>query len=307
MSQPIDELIDDFVAGRLSPEEASELHNSIQADPALQQELKFQQDIQYAIVDAKKAALKSRLQKIDVSTIPSNKWDLVKPWMAFTAGFTSLILATAIALPFLDENAKEVTSVVNATTQVTEDSRHSQANTAPTAEMPSVAKADEPLPQSPIVEPNSAEVMAKAQATIKEFDAESAESSTSRKTKSPTLAEPSEPKLASNEVNKLDNSNADAGMEVAGNANAKPLDIVTINDGKNDLQYKNYDGKLYLYGDFKGKIYELIEINGRLKKYFLFYNGNYYSLKSNQKEMKPLQLITDSGSIEDLDNRRKAK
>jgi hypothetical protein len=291
------EHIDDLVAGRLSPLEAQEIEAAVKSDPSLLQEYQLQQDIQSSLIQARKTALKERLKAIDTNLIPLNKWDMVRPWMAFTAGISALIIATVIFFPYLTKNAETVTQAVTATTE--------EAMNMPPAgpDTPAISKQNTEMPEMP------AELKSnfKPERNPVKKQSSSAISIPPGESSSPQALEPADQGFKSGSLEKEDNSNSDAGMEVAGSANAKPLDIITVKDTKFDLHYKNFDGKLYLYGDFKGKIYELIEINSRIKKYFLYYEKKYYSLKSNQREMQPLQLVSEKSTIEELDLRRKTK
>jgi len=306
MIQPINELIDDLVAGRLSPTEASEVQSAIDTDSNLQREFEFQKDIQQSIVNARKAALKARLKNIDVNKIPQSRWEAMKPAIAFLTGFTGLILASIIAMPYIDDSALDATNAV--TTVELQSENLSQYPIGPKN-----SKENESIPEVPAEVKQQAEVDVAPEREVNQPDASekttdiTTKTTVNSKSVSPDINDPSEPKLKSGSLSKSDNSNSEGGMEIAGNANAKPLDIVTIEDAKNDLHYKNYEGKLYLYGDFKGKIYELIEINGKARKFFLYFDGKFYLIKSNIREMQVLQIISDSLVISDLENRRKVK
>ena len=77
--------------------------------------------------------------------------------------------------------------------------------------------------------------------------------------------------------------------------------VETIEDRKNNFHYKFFDNKLYLLGKFKDIPYEIIELNEKAgKKYFLFYDDNYYRLKTDRVKPTPLVKIENDSIIQEL-------
>ncbi|WP_187696236.1 hypothetical protein, partial [Xanthovirga aplysinae] len=84
--------------------------------------------------------------------------------------------------------------------------------------------------------------------------------------------------------------------------------IETIKDVRYKFHYQLQGEKLFLYGDFGKSVYEIIEIkattNNRL---YLYYEGNFYWLKEDQRKVKPLKMIKNEKTIEKLLDIRKNK
>lgn len=79
------------------------------------------------------------------------------------------------------------------------------------------------------------------------------------------------------------------------------VDIENITTNRYKFHYKLDQNKLYLYGKFEASPYEIIEINSlQSKKLFFYYNGNYFRLNHDAKEISPLLSIQDPKVIKEL-------
>ncbi|MEQ6119542.1 hypothetical protein [Reichenbachiella sp. MALMAid0571] len=84
-------------------------------------------------------------------------------------------------------------------------------------------------------------------------------------------------------------------------AKIEKIDIENITNNRYKFHYKLDHNKLYLYGKFEASPYEIIEINSsQSKKLFFYYNGNYFRLNQDVKEISPLLSIQDSEVIREL-------
>ena len=80
------------------------------------------------------------------------------------------------------------------------------------------------------------------------------------------------------------------------------LDMTTIDDKKHKFHYTLSNGNLSLFGNFKDSPYEIMELNSsRGVQMFLFYKTKYYSLKKNTTKISPLEPVTESTLITELD------
>ena len=71
---------------------------------------------------------------------------------------------------------------------------------------------------------------------------------------------------------------------------------------KYDFHYQFFDSKLFIYGDFKSKPYEILEINTEgSRAYYLFFENNYYGLKSNQQKLTRLRRISNEKLVKELE------
>jgi len=76
---------------------------------------------------------------------------------------------------------------------------------------------------------------------------------------------------------------------------------IKIEESKNKLQYQHYNNKLFLYGDFNSKPYEILELNtNKEKKLYLYFEDKYYGIKSNQTKIANLEEIKNAKLIESL-------
>jgi len=83
------------------------------------------------------------------------------------------------------------------------------------------------------------------------------------------------------------------------------VEVAIDSEGNKDFHYQFYNRKLFLYGDFEKMPYEILEYNtDKNTLYFLFYEGAFYELNSNQMKISPLKEIEDPELIEELKNLR---
>jgi hypothetical protein len=79
------------------------------------------------------------------------------------------------------------------------------------------------------------------------------------------------------------------------------IGIETIKDKRHKFHYKFYNNRLYLLGDFSKSPYEIIELNSNSgKKYFLYYQDNFYKLETNRQKPTPLRKVENDSIIKEL-------
>ena len=68
--------------------------------------------------------------------------------------------------------------------------------------------------------------------------------------------------------------------------------VVAVETARKDgdmFHYQYYQGKLYLYGDFRENPYEILELNSANgKRLFIYYNNVYYNILDDQQQITPL-------------------
>lgn len=297
MNPSINDSLAEYASGRLSGPERAEIEAAIVADPNLMSEVALQEDIMLALGNQRKAALKSRLKNVNPEA-PISFWEHVKPWQSFMLGFglTSLT-AVVLMLNKTPANSPSVEKPKQESKQV--------FIKRPAVAIASEVPASEPLaPESPSATPPA--ISANANPIAGEAKTKSREVSATRQSRQPLVVDPTMVK-GPKAIDKSDLSeNTNAALESASSATEKPLDVETLSDPNFGFHYKNYSGKLFLYGDFKGKLYEIVEIKGRNRKCFLFYDNQYFGLEENIKEAKSLTPITDQAIVNKLDNLRKS-
>lgn len=79
------------------------------------------------------------------------------------------------------------------------------------------------------------------------------------------------------------------------------MEVETVKTRRHKFHYKFDNDRLYLLGDFSKSPYEIIELNSNSgKKYFLFYQDNYYQLKTDQQKPTRLHRIENDSIIKEL-------
>jgi len=80
------------------------------------------------------------------------------------------------------------------------------------------------------------------------------------------------------------------------------LQIEKIKDKKHNLYYQYYNNKLFLYGDFDSKPYEILELNTiKDKLIYLYFEDKYYGLNQNQIDIAALSVIKDKVTLSNLE------
>lgn len=102
MDKNID-LIDNYLTGNLSQEQATAFENSMASDPTLKAEVDFQNDVINSIKDHRKSELKERLNSINVTSSSTSVWQKV----AIAA--STILISGGIALYLTENNTPEET------------------------------------------------------------------------------------------------------------------------------------------------------------------------------------------------------
>ncbi|MFT6865367.1 MAG: hypothetical protein ACJA08_000185 [Cyclobacteriaceae bacterium] len=79
--------------------------------------------------------------------------------------------------------------------------------------------------------------------------------------------------------------------DIIDESDKKPIDIKTFNRTSEEIKYKFFDGKLFLYGDFKKQPYEILEINSKSsRQIYLYYTDKYYHVEvtDDVKSLRPI-------------------
>jgi len=289
--------ISPFLDGQLSGTEKVEFEKQLQNDPLLKGEFQFQQDVISSVKDYRIAQLKARLNNILIPA-PNN---IVSTNLAALKIAGSLLLISAIgtggylyyqnqvntqstgvtANPNQIELSKEDLRDYTIIEEVPKPPQIQTENTEPQAtkesssvrpELSTPSSTNTSQPQNITREPRS------VQPTIIEGfqDEESF----------PTEDEVGLPNISLNEKNIEEITQVKVSNTI---------------DGKHSFHYQHYNNKLFLYGDFNNIPYEILELNNaKGRKLYLFYQGEFYDIKSDQEEIAPLVEIKDRKLINQL-------
>jgi hypothetical protein len=285
------ELLDDYLANRLTGGEKEAFEQRIESDPTLKSEYQLQQKLVEGIRNARVAELKTMLNNTPVPSLPTGQGMLTKI-AAWTV--VSGIIATGIYF-LLDKDQKEVVKNENKAiveNNVTEDSQKTtiQPSTAPAVEEKISA-------EKPVVD---------------------VEKTAKKKTKKSTVDSAS--KKSANAVAQRPNI-FDPTAETETDANSKPeqqapvetkveeteiktstieLEIIDT-DKKHTFHYQFKNDKLFLYGSLERNLYEILEFfSGNKRTMFLYYKDNYYLLNEDNNKIKQLVPINDPALLNKL-------
>jgi hypothetical protein len=274
------DLIDDYVANRLSESEKSAFEASMNADPALKSEVETQSMIVEGIRKARAAELKAMLNKVPVGGAVSlwGDWSVMK--MAATIGVAGII---GTSLYFYVKDAKEVINII------------------PKAEVP----IDSLLPKEDKTEPVAVEPAEETEEKKTEVATQQTKRPKPRKIASTTpkvvVEDPSSEMLSGTKTTDPASVSTKAVISVA------TIQVERPANSRYTFHYQFTDKKLFLYGPFEGVLYEILEVHGDNHALFLYFRDNFYHLDENKLEVTDLTPIRDRALIQKLKEFRNPK
>jgi len=275
------ELIDSYLRGTLSTEESELLEKNANSDIRLKNELDLQKSIIEALRANRKADLKARLNKINVNTSSSSNW-----WKYLTGA--TLISTIGIWL-YLQNRVEDITS---------------KSQTVFSG-APSVQKQMETLSAEPQISKSDNHHLAIVENTAKEPLAEKkvlkrAKNSTNIET------EPSLPNINTIQDNTPEPLNKDitapeGDLTKSVQFNNSLNNIEVIKSKQHKFHYRYFDKKLYLYGNFDSRMYDILELNtSKGQAFYLMFENNYYTLEPHKTEISKLEIVKDKNTIAEL-------
>lgn len=295
------EEFDDYLKGKLSKNEKHALEDDFRQDPLLHSEVKLQQEIYHSLGDARRSYLKSRLEQIPVNT---------SVWYELTgiqlAAIVSSIVFIAGGIYFYSTYDNEIEPVIS-----TVDIEISDKNsTIPLEDLQPklpVAKFKDEQPSEEAMTASIDNSVNSLQSNVterSEKELRSVPTPASDKDEIPSFVRPdvlSHFKEDSQQIDYDDFEVPDKTLLQASEASNAEVEIETLLDSKYTFHYQLFNNKLYLHGDFQGIPYKVIALNqDENKRLFLEYDGSFYKLKLEQKEVSPLEAIQDSVMINAL-------
>jgi len=272
------ELLDEYIANRLSATDKIAFEKRLEEDIDLQREYDLQQHIAAGIRNARKAELKALLMAVPVpSASPTSSF-------AKWAGFSTVALLLGIGLYFyFKPEPARVNVVAEEQVMIPEKPTVAEKSTSPQqTEIESKVKTEELKPQNPVGTPT------KEQAEDK--------STSPRKL---DVFDPSE---------ELTTVNEDVDASLPGESTTTPelatASRITTEVDKTNRKYSFHyvlnNDKVTLYGSFENNLYEILEFfSGEKRTAFLFYKNNYYLLDEGT-QIKPLVPVNDPVLLEKL-------
>lgn len=282
-----------YIRNELSVSEREEFEESLRQDPLLQNELILQQDIIASIRDYRKNELKQRLNRIDVNGTNSGLGGFQIGGALLTGltvlGVTGILIfnnfqkenkdlqisAAVIRQPMLsDTNDEDTNALANHTapgsgeTYTNPSGINSSVKERPVPEKQKrtseVARKNPEVEIVPLLPSDNFEQETFKEETIKKEDVSVAQNRVAPSIES-----------IDNQLVIVDNTNANYYQH-----------------------YKYTAGQLFLYGFTKP--YKILDVKSSKQRY-LYYEGSFYRLDSNQHQVSPVQKVVNTELIKELD------
>lgn len=290
MNYRLQEKIDDFHAGRMTPEESSSFQNELARDPSLIAESDFQGEIVNGLKEYRKSQLKERLDAVELAPT----WFEFTQQSALLKSFGGVVVATMIGagvyLSAEEENETAILApiVINAPLEKGESFNWIIKPAEPAREIENTSLKTKTLEVVEAVENSDFLVEGSKKDFVLSFEA------------------PNVGKIEDEEAlqtSSLEELPANQSIE----ANVAAIDVDSENIKSLDVRYKYYDGKLFLSGDFDRAPYEILEINSASgRRIYVKYLNKYYRVETTDR-LRVLPEVKDQAVIEELKLLRKSK
>lgn len=304
------QLIDSYLRNELSEADRASFESMMESDPAFTEEVRFEQHVKEGISQYRKAELKARLDAIEVSPGWLGIGELGSSTLVKTIGgiITAGILGTAGY--FLLDTDKETTVSKTETSFEEVVSAFPKENEIPDLIIPEADKEvnmvvdDEPALDRSFRKPS----LTAAEPVVTEKENSISKDQPAEEEFVPHVDVPGLNEVESEEPftsTSVDMPEASATDEI--NSGSVPLDIKAISRNSDQIKYKYFDGKLYLFGDFKKQPYEILEINSiSERRIYVYHNSSYYTVNVTD-QVEELPQITNEKLIRELEILRNNK
>lgn len=284
--------IDAYLSGKMDASEITAFENGLTQDPLLKQELDLQKDIVESLKGRRKAELMARLDSIDVSGLGAGAANTTA-WKIAASVFIGAGILTAGYLFTQEKPQEKITNKEisqKSTTKATEETNQNSISTAPL-----IVTEDPQVPTEIVQQEKYTKQTAKKSIPIIETHTDN--------------VDPNPLPIADNDFHPDANVSMPNGNISQENPNINSeIDVAVEAKSENKFHYKYYNNKLYLYCDFSSKPYDLLELNTKKnKELYLFFDNQYYELKSGQLEATALKPIKNSTIISQLELIRRKK
>ncbi|EMR02514.1 hypothetical protein [Cesiribacter andamanensis] len=311
---PHNHRLDEYLLGKLSAEEQAAMEASMAADSQLQEEVLLQRDIVHALQENRRLELKNRLDSLDVGA----------------GGFSTALglkLAAGVALlglvgvgAFMYLNTEAPADQDGLPSRFIELSALEQQQDSSLPPLPEVVILQEELSASPLAQHTPGETPAEPTGSPapNQAAAPASNNAVAKAEKKPA----STPAQAVVQKPSVLTDFKDTDLNSVGHQGEAPVDVLSRNrqfttstievsaqqHDKYDFHYQFFDSKLFIFGDFNNKTYEILEINmDGTRSYFLYFENNYYALKTDQQKLTRLRRLSSEKLIKELDITRTQK
>jgi len=294
-----EETIDSFLRGDLTGDELENFNKALSADPKMQQEVSFQQDVVDSIKQYRHNQLKNRLNSIEMAPVSVGSSASTYLKLAASIGIVALLIG-AFAILTNTQKEENNTPISDLETQSTESVIVSTPE-------PAISSNNNSTDQKTIAPKNS---NSETKATSKIVDASTANSKTKKSTVATNTNEasvntsvPGDEEMTSDDM-AFDSRSENFSTPTITNTDHSNISasVVKVNIVKEkNLAYRYFNNELYLHGNFSNSTYELFELNNKpSKQLFLYFENNYYELIQGKTKVTALVPITDKATLSQL-------
>lgn len=300
------ELIDKYLRNELSSGELKAFEERLASEPGFKEQVDFDQTVKEGISQYRKAQLKARMDAIEVAPGWMGIGQLGQNAVIKGVGVIAAASVIGFSAYMMMDNPSD--EVPNDHPVFIEDFNAAQTVEELVLEIPDLQKLAE---EKKLVQSEKADLKdigtkltesQKAVAVADELTDEKEEDFVPV-VNVPGFNDPdAEQSLTTTDADLPEMSNADELNTSSGS----PMDVQTFNRSSEELKYKYFEGKLFLYGDFNNAPYEILEINRpKEKKIYLLHKDQYFEITpvdkvqvleplSNQKLIKELEIVRNN-------------
>lgn len=261
------ELLDDYLTNRLSEGDRIAFERRLTADPDLRNEFSLQQRLVDGIREARRAELKSMLNRVEIPAADTGNSLSTK----IALGTAATLIAGAAAYWFLRDEAIPVeTKSSPAQEEIVTEQSSTETEPSAKVQRPGTATDDQ---VSPDVQP--------------QVETDKNQTSAGTEHSKPSLAKKPEPLSAPTGPSAISPSSVAVEVEAS--------------DSRYSFHYQFENEKLRLFGPFEKGQYKVIELASSEKRLlFLAYRDRYYALAKEQGEVRALIPVEDPNLLQRL-------
>ncbi|HTF80603.1 MAG TPA: hypothetical protein VL947_02720 [Cytophagales bacterium] len=265
------ELINNYINGKLSPEEKTNFEHALRSDENLKNMLDHENLMKEAVSKFRTAQLKARMDRISVGSSLSNSLKVFTALMILVGG-------TAGTYYFLSTHDTQT---------ATNTGPNLPLLNKPTAIKPNVAEAKAPLKEQ-----------TKAVKTEKDRSIKAERPEVGSAEINPSVHQDDIDVAAPSDFNSHESTTPQG--DLTSSVKSPKTDVtVEVNDSE-ELRYKNFNSKLFLMGKFNQK-YEIIELKAH--QLYLSYDSNFYYLRNNVQKFTTLEKVTEPSLLKTLNEK----
>ncbi len=279
------ELLDDYIANKLTGGEKDAFEQKLKNDASLQNEFQLQQKLIDGIKKARLTELKSMLNNTAVPPVKGQTALLSKvaSWLV-VAG----IIGAGVYFYFTKEDKQEIAEQPSVNNSIQNNDKVAQESTEQVVIENKETKTTN----------KNTDIAVKRNETTEFKNDVNSNSTASVPTETKAINRQKPDVFDPTSETESNSAPENNGVKVNSN-NAKlvasTIEVKTDNANKKyTFHYQFKNGKLFLYGSFEKNLYEIMEFfNENKRTVFLFYKDSYYLLNEENEQIKPLASITD--------------